>query len=117
MNINMDMIINICLGLILGGGLIISVVKFIQLSKDKKIEMISEWLLLAVVQAEKELGGGTGQIKLRYVYDMFISKFKYISMLISFNQFSAMVDIALDKMREMLSNNTNLQSYINGENK
>ena len=114
---NMDMIINICLGLILGGGLIISVVKFIQLSKDKKIEMISEWLLLAVVQAEKELGGGTGQIKLRYVYDMFISKFKYISMLISFNQFSAMVDIALDKMREMLSNNTNLQSYINGENK
>ena len=117
MNMNMDMIINICLGLILGGGLIISVVKFIQLSKDKKIEMISEWLLLAVVQAEKELGGGTGQIKLRYVYDMFISKFKYISMLISFNQFSAMVDIALDKMREMLSNNTNLQSYINGEYK
>ena len=117
MNMNMDMIINICLGLILGGGLIISVVKFIQLSKDKKIEMISEWLLLAVVQAEKELGGGTGQIKLRYVYDMFISKFKYISMLISFNQFSAMVDIALDKMREMLSNNTNLQSYINGEDK
>ena len=117
MNMNMDMIINICLGLILGGGLIISVVKFIQLSKDKKIEMISEWLLLAVVQAEKELGGGTGQIKLRYVYDMFISKFKYISMLISFNQFSAMVDIALDKMREMLSNNTNLKSYINGENK
>ena len=117
MNMNMDMIINICLGLILGGGLIISVVKFIQLSKDKKIEMISEWLLLAVVQAEKELGGGTGQIKLRYVYDMFISKFKYVSMWISFNQFSAMVDIALDKMREMLSNNTNLQSYINGENK
>lgn len=117
MNMNMDMIINISLGLILGGGLIISVVKFIQLSKDKKIEMISEWLLLAVVQAEKELGGGTGQIKLRYVYDMFISKFKYISMLISFNQFSAMVDIALDKMRKMLSDNTNLQSYINGENK
>ena len=117
MNMNMDMIINICLGLILGGGLIISVVKFIQLSKDKKIEIISEWLLLAVVQAEKELGGGTGQIKLRYVYDMFISKFKYISMLISFNQFSAMVDIALDKMRKMLSDNANLQSYINGENK
>lgn len=117
MNMNMDMIINICLGLILGGGFIISVVKFIQLSKDKKIEIISEWLLLAVVQAEKELGGGTGQIKLRYVYDMFISKFKYVSMWISFNQFSAMVDIALDKMRKMLSDNTNLKSYINGENK
>ena len=114
---NMDMIINISLGLILGGGLIISVVKFIQLSKNKKIEIISEWLLLAVVQAEKELGGGTGQIKLRYVYDMFISKFKYVSMWISFNQFSAMVDIALDKMKKMLSSNTNLQSYINGGDK
>ena len=111
---NADIIINIALCLILGGGAIISIVKFVQLGKAKKLEMISEWLLLAVVQAEKELGGGTGQIKLRYVYDMFVSKFKYISMWISFNQFSAMVDIALDKMGKMLSNNINLQSYING---
>lgn len=109
---NTDIIINIALALILGGGITISIVKFIQLSKTKKIEMITEWLLFAVVQAEKELGGGTGQIKLRYVYDMFISKFKYVSILINFNQFSSMVDIALDKMREMLSNNINLQSYI-----
>lgn len=114
---NADIIINIALCLILGGGAIISIVKFIQLGKAKKIEMISEWLLLAVVQAEKELGSGTGQIKLRYVYDMFLAKFKYVSMLISFNQFSIMVDAALDKMKEMLSDNAKLQEYIGGENK
>jgi hypothetical protein len=112
---NADIIINIALCLILGGGAIISIVKFIQLGKAKKLEMISEWLLLAVVQAEKELGSGTGQIKLRYVYDMFLAKFKYVSMLISFNQFSVMVDGALDKMKEMLSDNTKLQEYIGGE--
>ena len=48
---------------------------------------------------------------------MFLAKFKYVSMLISFNQFSVMVDGALDKMKEMLSDNTKLQEYIGGENK
>lgn len=114
---NADIIINIALCLILGGGAIISIVKFVQLGKAKKLEMVTEWLLLAVVQAEKELGSGTGQIKLRYVYDMFLAKFKYVSMLISFSQFSIMVDGALDKMKGMLSDNTKLQSYIGGENK
>ena len=101
--------------LILLGGLTIFIAKFIKLSKEKKIEMINEWLLLAVVQAEKELGNGTGQIKLRFVYDMFIAKFKYASLMISFNQFSLMVDSALDKMRQMLSDNNNLKAYVDGQ--
>ena len=100
--------------LILIGGIVIFIVNFIKAAKNKKIEMISEWLLLAVVQAEKELGNGTGQIKLRFVYDMFIAKFKYASMMISFSQFSLMVDSALDKMRQMLADNNNLVSYIGG---
>jgi hypothetical protein len=101
--------------LILLGGLTIFIAKFIKLGREKKIEMINEWLLLAVVQAEKELGNGTGQIKLRFVYDMFIAKFKYASMMISFNQFSLMVDSALDKMRQMLSDNNNLKAYVDGQ--
>ena len=101
--------------LVLLGGLAIFIAKFIKLGKEKKIEMINEWLLLAVIQAEKELGNGTGQIKLRFVYDMFIAKFKYASMMISFNQFSLMVDSALDKMRQMLSDNSNLKAYVDGQ--
>jgi hypothetical protein len=77
---------------------------------------LAEWLLLAVVQAEKELGGGTGQIKLRFVYDLFLSKFKFMSKLITFNQFSLMVDIALAKMNNILQNNANLQNYVNKNN-
>ena len=86
--------------------------EFFKLEKSKRLNMVREWLLLAVVKAEKQLGGGTGQIKLRFVYDMFIDKFKILSMLISFNQFSSMVDEALDQMKEMLSTNQQLKEYI-----
>ena len=86
--------------------------KFFKLGKEKQLKMVREWLLLAVVEAEKQLGGGTGQIKLRFVYDMFIDKFKTLSMLISFDRFSLMVDNALDEMKEMLVSNKQLKDYI-----
>lgn len=88
---------------------------FMNLSKDKQIQMVKEWLLLAVVEAEKALGSGTGQVKLRYVYDLFLSKFKYLSLVISFSQFSMLVDEALDTMRDMISNNKQVENYINKE--
>lgn len=83
------------------------------LDKNKRIEVLKEWLLLAVVQAEKELGGGTGQVKLRYVYNLFIEKFTWLSMILSFDVFSMLVDESLDKMRAMLKSNEELQNYIN----
>lgn len=89
-----------------------AIYKFTKLEKSKQLEIMQEWLLLAVVQAEKELGGGTGQIKLRYVYDMFLNKFKFVSKIITFEQFSALVDIALIKMNDMLQSNKQIQDYI-----
>lgn len=109
----MDIIFNIGLTMLLGGGVIMFVITFLRMGQQQQMKMISEWLLLAVVQAEKELGGGTGEIKLRYVYDKFIQKFGKMAMIISFEQFSNMVDIALDKMRDMLSSNTQLVNYVN----
>lgn len=109
----MDIIFNIGLIMLLGGGIIMFIITFLRMGQQQQIKMISEWLLLAVVQAEKELGGGTGEIKLRYVYDKFIQKFGKMAMIISFEQFSCMVDVALDKMREMLSSNTQLVNYVN----
>lgn len=88
---------------------------FFKLGKDKQIKIITEWLLLAVIKAEKELGSGTGQVKLRYVYDLFLDKFKFASMFISFVQFSGLVDIALVTMKTMMSNNDQVKDYI--ENK
>jgi hypothetical protein len=74
--------------------------------------MIKQWLILAVVEAEKKLGEKTGQLKLRYVYDLFIKRFKFASKLITFEQFSALVDEALEVMRLMIQQNQNVANYI-----
>lgn len=106
---NIAVIIGICCVIgVIGFG----IYQFLKLEKDKQLEIVKEWLLLAVVEAEKKLGGGTGQIKLRYVYDMFIEKFKFLALMITFEQFSVMVDMALDKMRFMLSSNEKLKDYV-----
>ena len=68
-------------------------------------------------QAEKELGGGTGQIKLRYVYDMFVTKFPVVSNFVTFETFSYMVDEALIKMRHLLETNEKIEAYVDLEEK
>lgn len=90
-------------------------VKFSKEPTEKKIEMIKEWLLFAVIQAEKELGGGTGQIKLRYVWDMFIKTFPALAPLVPFDLFKALVDEALEQMRHLLESNFDIKSYVEGE--
>ena len=89
--------------------------EFYNLGKEKQIEMVKEWLLLAVLEAERVLGSGTGQVKLRFVYDLFLDKFKFLSMLITFEQFSRLVDDALVIMREAISNNKQIDNYINNK--
>ena len=41
-----------------------TVYAFVKMPSDKQLNKVREWLLYAVTTAEKELGGGTGQIKL-----------------------------------------------------
>lgn len=76
---------------------------------------VREWLIWAVTRAEKELGGGTGQLKLRQVYDWFVTKFPALSVALPFKVFSAWVDTALEKMKAMLSNNASVANYVEGE--
>ena len=78
----------------------------------KQPKKVREWLVYAVTLAEKDLGGGTGKIKLRKVYDMFVEKYPVISFLVSFDTFCKWVDVALDTMNEMLKDNKNLKAYI-----
>ena len=54
---------------------------------------------------EKEFGSGTGKIKLRYVYDMFIVRFPWMAQVITFETFSGLVDKALEEMRVLLETN------------
>lgn len=92
-----------------------AVYTFAKMPSDKQLNKVREWLLFAVTKAEKELGGGTGQIKLRYVYDMFVARFAWLAKVITFEMFSMMVDEALDKLKEMLEKNTAVQKLVSGE--
>lgn len=65
---------------------------------------VKKWLVYAVTVAEKQLGSGTGQLKLRTVYDMFMTKFPKLSIFIGFDTFSGWVDIALEEMNKLLEN-------------
>lgn len=88
---------------------------FVKMPSNSQITKVKEWLLWAVTEAERELGSGTGQLKLRYVYDMFIVKFPSIAKVISFEAFSLMVDEVLEKFRDLLDKNQSLKNYITGD--
>ena len=79
------------------------------------LPLFREWLLWAVTEAEKELGGGTGKLKLRQVYDLFVTRFPWLARIVPFDLFSSMVDDALEEMREMLKTNQAVKAHVNGE--
>lgn len=76
------------------------------------VKNAKEWLLFAVIEAEKQLGSDTGAIKLRVVYDQFLEKFPVLRMWVSFNLFSKMVDKALDKMQTLAESKGAINEYI-----
>lgn len=94
-------------------ALVISmIVNFVKLPSNKKIEAVKEWLKLAVVEAEKTLGSQTGQLKLRFVYDLFVQRFPEVAKFISFDTFSVWVDEALDWMKNQLESNDAVKCYV-----
>lgn len=96
--------------------LIYKVYKFTKAPSDVQIANLKEWLKGAVTEAEAALGSGTGQLKLRYVYDLAIEKFSWLETFVTFEQFSTMVDEALDWMDKQLSDNEAIKTYvINGD--
>lgn len=86
---------------------------FAKLTEEEQIEKLKEWLLYAVIQAEQEFGSGTGDLKLRMVYDWFIDRFKIMSVFLTFDSFCELVDEALENMKEMLASNEEINSFIN----
>lgn len=88
------------------------VCKFFKLPRSSQIAKVKEWLLFAVTEAERELGSGTGQLKLRYVYDMFVSKFPYLVQFVSFEFFSNIVDEVLLKFKDMFKTNVAVKQYV-----
>lgn len=93
----------------------IAIYRFYGLPSVKQIETIKEWLLYACIEAEKALGNGTGQLKLRYVYDLFITRFPSVARMISFTIFSGWVDATLEEMRIILTQNKAIREVVKGD--
>ena len=93
----------------------VAIKNFFNRPTEEQLAKVKEWLLWAVTQAERIFGGQTGQIKLRYVYDLFVTRFPAVSKLITFEMFSQLVDEALEKFRNLLESNVAIKEYV--ENK
>lgn len=112
----MEFIINnwyIIVALLAAGAFIgIMVYRFIKMPASEQLKKVRAWLLGAVTEAEKALGSGTGQLKLRSVYDLFVQRFTWLAKIVPFEKFSDMVDDALVEMRELIATNEAVAAYV-----
>ncbi len=83
---------------------VIAVVMLIAAVKVFGEQKVRNWLVWAVSKAEQEFGSGTGQLKLRSVYNQFIARFPKLSTFITFKRFAVLVDEALNILSDMLKN-------------
>ena len=95
----------------------LTIYQFFLLPTDKQKEKVKEWLVWACIEAEKALQSGTGQAKLRKVYDAFIAvrAFSWLAKIISFDTFSAYVSEALVEAKKMIINSESLAVYVYGD--
>lgn len=103
----------IIIGMILIVAYVINIIyKFMSSPTEKQKEMIVTWLLVAVTEAEKQFGSGTGKLKLSKVYGWFIDKFPWLSQKMPIDNFNELVKTALDEMRHLLETNANIALYV-----
>ena len=102
---------------VLIGTAVLAVYRFLGLTTENQKKKIKEWLIWACIESERGLQSGTGQLKLRQVYDMFcaVPAFGWVARFISFDTFSDWVTEALQKVKQMIITNQNLARYIYGE--
>ncbi len=100
------------------GVSVLALYRFAGLPTKEQVAKIKEWLIWACIEAEKELQSGTGQLKLRQVYDMFcaVPAFSSVAKLISFETFEGWVTETLKTAKEMLAKNEKLAMYVYGDN-
>ena len=115
----MEWLINNWYLIVAAGAVIVAAVfavrKFLGLPTDQPIENLKEGLTGAGTEAEKELGSGTGQLKLRRVYDLALAKFPWIARLVPFEEFSMWVDEALIWLGKQLESNKAITNMVKGD--
>lgn len=111
MILTISLIVVITISIVLDCILIYKSIKGKPIS-DEELTKFKEWLLFAVEEAEAMYGGGTGAIKLRYVYDLAVSKFPAITSFISFETFAKLVDEALELLKKIAEDNEEVAKLI-----
>ena len=79
---------------------------------DEQKQTVQEWLVWAVAWAEKALGGGEGERKLKLVYGWFQKRFPSMAMLIDFDEFKGMVDFALRQLQDFFEDDNILDMLV-----
>ena len=102
----------ICLFIGITAALVCAIYYFVHMPNEDKKQALKEWLKWAVTVAEKEYGGKTGQLKLRYVWDMALKQFPWLERCISFEMFSYYVDEALEWLKTQLESNEAMKQLV-----
>lgn len=92
--------------------LLAAVVIVVLIATGIYVKGFKNWLVWAVTEAEATFGSGTGQLKLRYAYELAVNRFPIVAKLIPFSVFSKLVDEALIVMRKMIEDNVKIADAI-----
>ena len=91
---------------------ILFVVGMLLLYKNNKKDIVRKILLSLVVQAEKTLGSGTGELKYAWVVDNFYNKMPgIIKLLFTKKEIDTMIEQSVQKLKEVLASGVTLNSY------
>lgn len=96
-------------------GFILLGYQLLTMPSERRKQMILDWLLQAVIYAEKEFGSKTGALKFSKVYDMYLKQFPFISKFVPREVFIELVGLALKEMNRMLSSNAKVIEYVKGK--
>ena len=73
-----------------------------------------DWLVWAVAEAESLFGSKTGELKLRYAYNLAVKQYPILAKIIPFAIFKKIIDVALKVMEDMVKNNNSIKASIMG---
>ncbi len=73
-----------------------------------------EWLVWAVAEAESVFGSKTGELKLRYAYNLAVKQYPILAKIIPFAIFKKIIDAALKVMEDMVKNNKPIKAALLG---
>lgn len=82
------------------------------LYKSKKQDFVKQVVLSLVIQAEKALGSGTGELKYAMVIEeLYLALPPIVRLLISKKELDLMIENSVDYLKEYLSKNRDLLGY------